>query len=129
MVRLWNVQQAIYDALAGDPLVMSMITSLSDTPEQNQRHPYVLLGDATGAPQDLLIETGATITETLHIWDRDAPISRAALIMGYMVNVLHGRKLTLASAQAVDCFVEFSEINRDAEFVHGILRVRVITFG
>lgn len=128
-MKLLAVQKAVYGALSADSTLMGMITSLSDDPDQNAPYPYVLIGDDTGNPEDLLIETGTNATLTIHFWDRDAPMSRVKGIMDQADQTLHHARLNVIGSQLVDCLVEFREVGRDVDTIHGVMRVRVITFG
>lgn len=129
MIRIWPVQQAVYGALTGDSTLMALVTGVNDEPDQNQAFPYINIGEATGASEDLLNTSGAQQTVTLHIWDKDAPISRTKQVMDRICIVLHNARLTISGTQAVQCVVEFAEAIRDVDTLHGILRVRIVTFG
>lgn len=129
MIRLWNLQLAIYAALRADTTLIGMVSGIYDEPDQNQVFPYILFGEGTGTADDLLQETGAQQTLTLNIWDQNAPSSRVKQIMDRIITLLHNVKLTVAQTQTVSCRIEFLDVNRDVDSVHGVLRVRVITFG
>ena len=70
MIQLWEVQQAVYTALANDATFMGMVTGFMDRPDQNQPMPYVTIGPATAVPADTLNETGSSETLQLDFWDR-----------------------------------------------------------
>lgn len=133
MIRLLPVQTAIYQALISDAPLMAMLPNGTDSvieePDQNQAAPYITLGEQTGTPDDLLIETGGQQTNTLHVWDHDAPVSRIKAVMDRAIQVLHNARLTIVGTQLVQCIVEYTEVMRDQESRHGVIRVRVVTFG
>jgi hypothetical protein len=129
MIRLWPVQQAIYGLLSSDSTFMGMITGLLDEPDVNQRFPYVSIGPGTGTPDDLLVETGGSHTAVLDFWDRDAPVSRVKQIMFRATQVIHGQRPSMSGAQVTRCDVEYEEVIRDVDTIHGIMRVRMDTFG
>jgi hypothetical protein len=43
--------------------------------------------------------------------------------------LLHNRKISIQDIQTVNCIVEFSEVLRDVDTLHGVMRLRIITFG
>lgn len=129
MIRQWPVQQAIYAVMASDSMLFNSVTSISDQPPQNAVAPYVVLGEGTGTPDDVLDVSGSQQTMTIHVWDRDAPMSRVKQIMDRIVVILHNAKLTNAVTQFASCTVEYTGLDRDVETWHGVVRVRVLTFG
>ncbi len=129
MIRSWAVQQAVYTILHSDSTLMALVTGIADEPEQDQIHPYVVIGETTAVPDDILSTTGAQETLTLHVWDKDAPISRTKQIMDRMIVLLHAKKFAVSGTQTVQTLTEFTEVTRDTDTLHGIVRVRVITFG
>lgn len=129
MIRTWPVQRAIYTVLSSDATLNAMVTGISDEPLQNQQHPYIVLGEDTAASDDLLSETGSQVTLTMHVWDKDAPTSRAKQIVDRINFLLHNATLTLLSGAAVSCRSEFTQTTRDGDTVHSVVRVRVLTFG
>lgn len=126
---IWNTQQALYGRLAGDVLLNTMVKAIVEEAEQNQAFPYILLGEQTGTPEDILEVDGDQQTYTMHIWDKDAPISRVKKIMDRMKVLLHNQRILIVGTQTVNCIVEFSEVLRDVDALHGVMRVRIITFG
>jgi hypothetical protein len=131
MLRSWEVQKAIYAALTGDATLMGMVTGVFDQPGQNQAFPYITLGEDTNVPDDLLVATGSQNTHTIHTWSRAAGMSQIKQIMDRVYFVLHRKQLTVATTQAFECAIEFSETFRDADGQtrHGVQRCRVKTFG
>ena len=131
MLRLWSVQQAVYAHMSGDATLLGMVTTITDQPNQNTAFPYVTIGEGTGVPDDLLIESGGSQTLNLHIWDKSTSMSGVKGIMDRMVQRLHNASFAVASSQMVRCAVEFAEVMRegDGEIRHGIMRLRVETFG
>jgi hypothetical protein len=131
MIRLWPVQQAVYSKLSGDSTLMSMVTAIADQPDQDQAFPYITLGEASGTPDDLLNATGSQQTLTLHAWDRGTSMSTVKQVLDRMVVTLHDAQLSISGTQAVRCQVEMADVFRegDGEDRHGVMRVRVSTFG
>src|SRR4051812_37157563 len=105
MIKQWPVQQAVYSALAGDPTLFNMVTSISDKPPENAVHPYMVIGEDTGIKDDLLIETGSQQTVALHVWDKDAPGSRCKQIMDQTCVVMHGARLANPATSFISCEV------------------------
>jgi hypothetical protein len=64
-VSTWNTQVGIYAVLAGDALLSTMVQVVAEEAEQNQRYPFVLLGEQTGTPDDILEVDGDQQTFTL----------------------------------------------------------------
>jgi hypothetical protein len=137
MIRPWPVQKAIYTRLVADSTLMGMVTSIVDEPDQNAGFPYILIGEMTATPDDVLDTTGGNHTCTIHFWDKDQPMSRVKQIMGRSGWVLHDAKLVLTATlpgnigggQVFTCRVEWQEAIRDVDTIHGLMRVRVGTFG
>lgn len=131
MIRSWATQQSLYARLTGDVTLMGLVTAIRDQPDQNQAFPYITLGEGTGTPDDLLDVTGAQMTQTLHIWDKSTSMMRLKQVMDRIYAVLHGQKFAFTGGQLVTCLVEFTEVLRDSdgETRHGIMRVRMSTFG
>jgi hypothetical protein len=128
-VSTWNTQIMLYGVLAGDATLNTMVTAVVEEVEQNQKFPYIILGEQTGTPDDILDVDGDQQTYTMHVWDKDAPISRIKKIMDRMKAILHNRRLSIQGVQTVNCIVEFSEVMRDVDTLHGVMRVRIISFG
>lgn len=131
MVRQWPIQQSLYSALTADITLMALVTGVFDGPDQNQPTPYITLGDSTGVPDDLVIETGAQTTHTLQVWDKSQGMARLKQIMDRITVVLHRKALVISGTQAVECVSEFAETFRDpdGETRRGAMRFRILTFG
>jgi hypothetical protein len=130
MIRQWPVQKAIYGKLTSDATLMGMITGVFDVAPQDQPYPYLLIAEDTGAADDLIDITGAQVTDTIHGWDKNAPVSRMKQIMDRAGYVLHNAALTLEGSTCVACRVEFVNTIPEVDTAtHGIMRVRVVSFG
>lgn len=131
MLKLWTVQQSIYAALSADSTLMGLVTGIYDGPDQNQAMPYITIGEGTGVPEDLVIETGAQSTNTIQIWDKSQGMAKLKQIMDRITTVLHRKALAISGTQAVECVLEFAETFRDSDGVtrRGGMRFRISTFG
>lgn len=63
---------ALYAALKNNAALAAVITGIYDMPPDNAASPYIQVGDTQEVSDDLLNNTGAEITTTLHIWSRYA---------------------------------------------------------
>ena len=63
---------ALYAALNNDAALRALITGIYDMPPDNAVSPYIQVGATQEVSDELLDNTGAEITTTLHIWSRYA---------------------------------------------------------
>lgn len=62
----------LYAALKNNAALAAVITGIYDMPPDNATSPYIQVGATQEVSDELLDNTGAEITTTLHIWSRYA---------------------------------------------------------
>lgn len=134
MIRLWGVQLAGYNLMVADEILLSMLRqgalSIAEEPIQDDPGPYIVIGESTGVPEELLTESGGQHTLTMHIWHRDAPMEYVKRILDRLTQIFqHAQFTILDDSQLVASVVELAEAMRDEIFIHGVFRVRIVTFG
>lgn len=132
MIRLWGVQLAAYDRMAADAPLLALLrdgeNSIAEEPPQDDPGPYIVLGEGTGVPDDLMVETGAAQTLTMYIWHRDAPLQLVKQILQRLSEIFTDAPLIVDGKPVVSCTVEMAEAGREEIFNRGIFRIRIQTF-
>ena len=124
-LALLEVQHGIYAKLAGDGLLMGMVTGVYDAPPQQAAFPYVVIGDGKQAalPADSLQVTECRLT--LHVWTDASGRKPALNILNRLYALLHQGTLTLTGYQlvllrGVDAQTELAE---QGSHMHGMLTI------
>jgi Protein of unknown function (DUF3168) len=126
---LLPIQQAIYNRLTGDSVLMAKVTGVFDYVSDNQAFPYITIGEATSNPFRTFSRFGEEVTVTLHIWSRYDGSKEALEILNEMNRLLADQDLAVTGYDTVACFYEFSETLRDPDGItrHLVVRYRIIT--
>lgn len=69
--EILNVQDAVFQRLANDPVLSSAVTGIFDKVPENEQFPYVVLGRCYGTPYRTKTTDGERIELTLDIWSGD----------------------------------------------------------
>ena len=125
----WELQQAIYTALTGDPTLMGMITGVHDHVPQGAAFPYITVGEGSAVPWRAAGVEGMEATLILHVWSRERGRKQAKQIMAEMHRILDDADLTVPGHVLVSLRFEFSQTMLDADgfIYHGIARYHAKT--
>lgn len=122
-------QQLIYSALDYDIPLKDMVTGVFDFVPDNQRMPYITIGDDTGIDWGSDSTEGADISIDINVWAQDDEDAMGRMgvktIMGRVREILHDREF-FHNHYSVDlCVWERSQVMTDSD---GITRHGIITF-
>ena len=126
-MRLYQTQQAIYDALTGDAELMAVITGVYDHVDQGTSYPYVVIGEDGASEWDTDTEQGAESILTIHTWSRERGRLQTKQIQELIYEILHRQDLIIGDAIFYSLFWEFSDsfVDPDGETRHGVMRFRL----
>lgn len=123
---LWPLQQAIFERLENDPILIEMVTAVYDEVEEGAMMPYVQIGDDTTTPYDTKTDYGENTTLTLHAWSAGPGKAEAKRIMGAMLQAITAAPIVLTGGFTVEGIErEFLETFNDGQAYHGVCRFRV----
>jgi hypothetical protein len=122
-------QRAIYERLAGDYDVTSLVQAVYDHVPQDAAFPYVVIGDSTEAQWDTDDSTGTEATVTIHVWSRFRGRSETKLIQDAIYQSLHRYDLPIDGVHTVTVEWEYAEsfLDPDGLTRHGVQRFRIIS--
>ena len=125
----WELQQAIYGALTGDPTLMALITGVHDHVPQGTAFPNITVGESTVRDSSAASVIGIETTLILHVWSRERGRKEVKQIMAELHRILHDADLTVAGHALVDLRFQFGEtfLEPDGVTRHGFTRFRAIT--
>lgn len=128
----WAIQQAIYTQLVGDAGLQVLLGSpprIFDHVPAGALFPYVVVGEARGAPFDGKTEDGFDQTVTLHTWSRYRGLRETKDIMARLVGALDGGDLPITGHDLILLRFTFGTTMLDPDGLtrHGVQRFRVIS--
>ena len=125
----WELQQAIYTALTGDPTLMALIAGVHDHVPQGAVFPYVTIGESTARDWSAVGIVGVEATLILHAWSRARGRKEVKQILSEIHRVLHDADLTVPGHHLLYLRFEFSEsrLDTDGFTYHGISFFRAVT--
>ncbi|WP_034443512.1 DUF3168 domain-containing protein [Cloacibacillus evryensis] len=106
----------LYAALKNNAALAAVITGIYDMPPDNAASPYIQVGDTQEVSDDLLNNTGAEITTTLHIWSRYAGRKEILQIGALIKKAL--------PAWALDDGMEIMRDSAEPDWWHGVIDIR-----
>lgn len=118
------IQQAIYERLTADTVLMGKITGVFDEVPQNQPFPYVTIGDMTSTPWRTMSRFGEEVTITLHIWSQQKGFREAYEILDDLNRLLADQVIPVLGWDVAACWYEFSDTIRDPDGVTKHIPVR-----
>jgi len=127
----YNLQLAIYDALASAPLGVQGVydnpTQVSN-PDDNGAFPFVTVGDATLSDWSDDCKSGFEASIVIHTWSRAAHHLETKQVQGNIYNALHRAELTVDGQPVITSEFVSSDAFRDSDGVtiHGVSRFRVV---
>ncbi len=130
-MRPVEVQEAIFDALTGDPTLLAMLSSswtdnlgsvpavFSDTPQEhfddNDFYPFISFADGVTAPFDDKSDAGGAETMNLSVWTRSANYTQAKQVAARVADILHRQTLVIDDADHITTDMETSEFSLDPD--------------
>jgi len=127
----WQLQEAVYSALASDPALTSLLggTKIYDFTPQRTKPPYITIGMSQERDWSTSTEEGREHIVTLHSWSDNRGRAKADLILETIKEIMTTASLSLANHELINLVYEFSEIrrDRDGDSLHGLARYRITT--
>jgi hypothetical protein len=124
----WPLQTAVYTRLSGDSELTSTLgAAVYDHVPDSAAFPYVVIGEATVAPNDTMGKTGRDLTLTVHTWSQYQGLKQVLQIADRVDDLLDRWFPTVTGWTANEMLSEFFETFKDADGVtrHGVARYRV----
>jgi hypothetical protein len=146
---LWDLQQALYQTLISDseltkeltggifdsflPVGENQIMADDDLIQldaaieltDENRTPYLVLGDDTVADYSSKTFHGEEITHTMHIWSDYGGKMEVKRLLDLTLRALTKEPITINEEFVIDDFKrDFMEVLPEGELFHGILRIR-----
>ena len=125
-LALIEVQQALYNKLNGDGVLMGMLSGVYDAVPQKTALPYVVIGDG----QTRMVDAqGLNITDLslqLDVWTDVGGRKNALVIMNRLFALLHLGTLSISGFEQVvlRCEQADTDITEQGTRIHGTLNVR-----
>lgn len=107
---------ALYAALKSNAALAAVITGIYDMPPDNAISPYIQVGATQEVSDELLDNSGAEITTTLHIWSRYAGRKEIMQIRDKIINAL--------PPWALYDGIEIMRDSAEPDWWHGIVDIR-----
>lgn len=128
MSAMWEIQKALYDALAGNTTFMNLISNkLYDEPPTDTDYPYVVIGTGTERSDNRLNKLGYENTLTFFIHTKPYGLGwyPATQILNAMNAVLNIKRFTMASFNMPGCKLDnvMKEKDEDKRILHVRYRV------
>ncbi len=131
---LFNVQQAVFDALAANPAVQAVLgpsPALYDYVAPGAEFPYIVYGPVHAESYDAKAESGFEQIVTLNIWSRYRGGKEAKEIFQAVYDALHRANLSVAGQTFV--LSEFHSadfsLDEDGQTYHAAVRFTIVTQG
>ena len=127
----WDLQRAVYGALAGDATLVALLGGphIYDDVPQRAAFPFVTIGRSELRDWSTGTDPGTEHQLTVHVWSRVAGRREVHEILGALADILHEASLSLTDHVLVNLRQDFSEVRRDPDgkTYHGIMRLRAVT--
>lgn len=125
----WALQQAVYAALTSDAPLVALLggARVYDVVPTRAEFPYVTIAQTAERDWSTGSEAGGEHTLTLHVWSRGGGRKETLAIVAAARAVLHEAALSLSGFRLINLRHEVSEVRRDGETFHGIVRFRAVT--
>lgn len=122
MSAAWDLQKAVLDNLGG------ISAPVFDSVPDNQKAPYVVIGDDTSLPFNTAGGTGFESTLTIHSWSTYRGRKEIKNLMGEVFDSLDRADLTVSGYTVLGVDSEFDQTFLDSDGVtrHGVQRFRVL---
>jgi hypothetical protein len=126
MLPLSEVQTSFYDALTAALAPVPVL----DQAGPNQEYPYATIGEFIAAPADTLLEQGADMEMTVHVWSREPGMQECQQLMAAARDALDRQRFQGGGFWWVDTVWQNGQTLREPDGLtrHGIMRFRVLTF-
>lgn len=130
MSASWEVQKALYTALASDTAFMTKIGSrLYDEAPSNESFPYVTLGYVNETKYNRLINKGFEISARIEIYTKSGRLGYkpSKEILVEMNRVLNQKRFALTGYNMIQCYFENADTERDEDKRIITVRYRILT--
>jgi hypothetical protein len=125
------VQQALYDRLTGDAVLMATLTGVYDYTPEEDNYPFLVIGEATETPDNRHGGFGRQTLVTLHVWSKYRGYTQALTIGARVTALLDHQPLTITGLDHIVTRFEFSQTLTDPEptgdIRHLVLQYRIVT--
>ena len=124
----YTLQQAIYQYLNADSILLGMAVAVYDRPVQGSAFPYITIGEAAITDWSTKTTTGTEQILSLHIWSRNGGRKECATIMERVYALLHQSSLSVTGQTLVQIRFFSSEISLsdDGCTYQGMMRFRAL---
>lgn len=125
---IFNIQKAVYEVLSNDSEIKKKVKGVYDDTPQNEKYPYIVIGDDTINKWDTDTELGFNTTLTIHSWSRKAGKKEIKEVMDLIYTALHRAEINIDTLHLVTCECEFMETFTDSDRItrRGVQRFRII---
>jgi hypothetical protein len=128
-----DVQKAIYDALAGNSGLASVVTGVYDNVPQaidsgaTSAFPYVTIGEDVNTEWDTDDSTGLQASITIHVWSRVKGRKQVKTLQGMIYDILHRAELSITGYRfvTVEWEQDITMLDADGETQHGVSTYRL----
>lgn len=86
------VQVALYGVLHGDATFMSLVTGLFDSRQNDQLHPYAVIGGGIAYPRDTLGKYITRVDSDFTVWSSSDTMAEVTAILDRAVGLLHRKQ-------------------------------------
>lgn len=125
------VQRSIYARLTGDPALMDLIKSVYDYLPEDVPYPFVVIGEATEAPDNRHGGFGRQTVITVHVWTQYRGHTQGLTIAARVTELLDHTPLPIDGLRHIATRFEFQQTLTDptppGNIRHVVLRYRVVT--
>lgn len=138
----WALQKGILARLAANSALVALLpygaASIFDDVPEDEKFPYVTIGDIQTNEWDTSSELGAEHVETINVWTSRGDRANGTAgyegrksardILAQIYQSLHQAAFNLDGNRLVNLRFQFSAVLReDAEAYHGVIRFRAVT--
>ncbi|KKZ72326.1 hypothetical protein VO63_19040 [Streptomyces showdoensis] len=125
------VQGALVQALGGDAALGALISGVYDYLPETAAYPFVVVGEATGTPDNAHDRYGQETVVTIHVWSQYRGYSQGLTIGARITAALDHQPLTIPGHDHIVTRWETTQTLTDPEppgnVRHVVLRYRIVT--
>jgi len=122
------VQGAVYNLLNASAYLKAIVMGVFDDVPQEQKFPYVSIGESTHNEDDTDDTLGDVATIAIHSWSRGRGKKQTKQIQGAIYDALHRKKATYSGYDiiAIDWEGSQSFIDADGLTRHGVTTFKIL---
>lgn len=125
MSAILKIQDAVYDRLSQDTGITSKVKGVFDYVKQNQKMPFVVLGEIASTKYKTKIQKGEEITQTIYVVSSYRGKKETEEIINAIETALE-TDITIASYKTYMSNIDFIEVFRDGEdTIQGEIKLKI----